>query len=151
MKRLLVAFGSGGLFSVGLAVSGMTQPQKVIAFLDFTGDWDPSLALVMGGALAVYVPAYILIRRRRRTPIFSRRFVVPVGEQIDARLVSGATLFGVGWGIAGFCPGPAIVSLAGLTPAALVFMPAMVVGALLVRWSLQRRAAIRGAGAESTL
>lgn len=149
MKRLLVAFGAGALFSVGLAVSGMTRPQKVIAFLDFTGDWDPSLALVMGAALAVYVPAYFSIRRWRRAPVLSRRFVVPVSETIDASLVAGAALFGVGWGIAGLCPGPAITSLAALSPAAIVFTPAMAAGAIIARWALQRRAAREAASAQS--
>lgn len=134
MKQLVVAFGSGVLFALGLAISGMTQPQKVVGFLDFTGAWDPSLALVMGGALAVYVPAYFLIRKRRARPVLAARFVVPPPRPIDARLLGGAALFGVGWGISGFCPGPAIVSVAGLAPAALTFLPAMLVGALFVRW-----------------
>jgi len=140
VRPLLSAFGAGALFAVGLGVSGMTQPQKVVAFLDFTGAWDPSLALVMGGALAVYIPAYLLIRRRRSRPLVTPHFELPRQRPVDAKLVGGAALFGVGWGIAGFCPGPAVVSLSGLAPAAVVFVPAMLVGALFTRWLLQRRA-----------
>ena len=132
-RRLGLAFGAGALFAVGLAVGGMTQPQKVVGFLDFTGAWDPSLGLVMGGALAVYLPAYFLIRRRLRRPILAPRFVVPARGRVDGRMIAGAAIFGVGWGISGFCPGPAVVSLAGLTPAAIVCVPAMVAGALLTR------------------
>lgn len=140
MKRLLFAFGSGALFSVGLALSGMTQPQKVVGFLDFTGAWDPSLALVMGAALAVYVPGYFVLRRLRSEPVLAPRFVVPRQQPIDARLVGGAALFGIGWGLAGFCPGPALTSLAAAAPAALAFVPAMLVGALVARWVTARRA-----------
>ena len=138
MKAALVSFASGVLFSIGLSVGGMTRPQKVVAFLDFTGAWDPSLALVMGGALAVYIPAYLLIRRRRARPIVEGRFAIPGQRPVDAKLVGGAALFGVGWAIAGFCPGPAIVSLAGVAPAALIFAPAMLVGAVLTRRVMQR-------------
>ncbi|MCB9593014.1 MAG: YeeE/YedE family protein [Sandaracinaceae bacterium] len=135
-----MAFGSGLLFSAGLAIGGMTLPQKVIAFLDFTHDWDPSLALVMGGALAVYAPGYWLLRRRRQTPRLAPRFVVPTARPIDGSMLLGASLFGIGWGIAGFCPGPAITSVAGLAPDALVFAPAMLLGALFARWLMRRRA-----------
>jgi len=142
-KRAVVAFGSGLLFSVGLVVGGMTLPQKVIAFLDFTHAWDPSLALVMGGALAVYMPGYFLLRRRTRRPRLASRFFVPAQRPIDGAMLGGAALFGVGWGIAGFCPGPAITSVAGLAPDALVFAPAMLVGALVAR-ALRRRTSRRG-------
>ncbi len=147
MKAALFSFASGVLFSIGLSVGGMTRPQKVIGFLDFSGAWDPSLALVMGGALAVYVPGYFLTRKRHARPIAAARFAVPAKRPIDARLVGGAALFGVGWGIAGFCPGPAIASLAGLAPAALLFAPAMLVGAVLTRWVLRRRAEATTQGA----
>ncbi len=140
-KPLLVAFGAGLLFAAGLALGGMTQPQKVIAFLDFTHGWDPSLALVMGGALAVYLPGYWLLRRRRPAPVLAETFVVPSRRPIDVTMIVGASLFGIGWGIAGFCPGPAITSVAGLAPDALYFVPAMLFGALFGRWILRRRSA----------
>ena len=118
MNRAL-AFGCGLLFALGLGLSGMTQPAKVTGFLDVTGAWDPSLAFVMAGALAVFAPAYWLSRRR----------AVAASERgLDARLVGGAALFGLGWGLSGFCPGPAIVSLGGASRAALVFVPAMLLG-----------------------
>jgi uncharacterized protein len=123
MKSALTAFGSGLLFGIGLLVSGMTDPHRVRAFLDFAGSWNPSLAGVMAGAIAVHGTALWLERRR---------LGVTLGPQapIDARLVAGAAVFGVGWGLAGYCPGPAIVSL-GLAPShAWVFTSTMVIGVL---------------------
>ena len=140
-KPLGVAFAAGLLFSAGLALGGMTQPQKVIGFLDFTHDWDPSLALVMGGALAVYLPGYWLLRRRRSAPVLVETFVVPSRRPVALTMIAGASLFGTGWGIAGFSPGPAITSVAGLAPGALYFVPAMLFGALFGRWILRRRSA----------
>lgn len=124
MKNL-VGFGCGLVFSVGLAVSGMTQPSKVIGFLDVGGAWDPSLALVMGGALAVLFLARLVTPRR---PLFEPAFPSLRKGSVDARLVAGAAIFGVGWGLSGFCPGPAIVSLGAGVHGALVFAAAMVVG-----------------------
>jgi uncharacterized protein len=124
VKTALTAFGSGLLFGVGLLVSGMTDPHRVRAFLDFAGSWNPSLAGVMAGAIAVHGTALWLERRR---------LGVTLGEQapVDARLVAGAAVFGVGWGLAGYCPGPAIVSL-GFAPGQVgVFFATMVVGVLL--------------------
>lgn len=124
MKNL-VAFGCGLLFSVGLAVAGMTQPTKVIGFLDVGGAWDPSLALVMGGALAVLFAARLVTPGR---PLLAPAYPSLMRRPIDARLVAGAALFGVGWGLSGFCPGPAIASLGAGVHGALVFAAAMVVG-----------------------
>lgn len=120
-----VAFLCGLVFSVGLAVSGMTLPSKVLGFLDVGGAWDPSLALVMGGALAVCFAARLVTPRR---PLFAAEFPSLPSSGIDARLVAGAALFGVGWGLIGFCPGPAVVALGAGVHGALVFAAAMVVG-----------------------
>lgn len=129
MSRISMV-ASGLLFGAGLALSGMTQPSKVMAFLDFTGDWDPSLAFVMMGAIAVHAVLYRLVRRRS-SPLFQTTFHVPTRRDVDPRLVAGAALFGLGWGLGGFCPGPGIVSAASLDPSALVFVAAMLGGMLL--------------------
>jgi len=127
MKSLLVSFVSGIVFALGLGISGMTRPIKVIGFLDFTGKWDASLAFVMIGAITVYSIAYRLVRRRT-APLFSAKFLIPDRKDIDRNLIFGAALFGAGWGLAGFCPGPAVTSLAsGAAPVAL-FVIAMVAG-----------------------
>lgn len=118
---------SGLLFGVGLVLSGMTQPSKVMGFLDVAGGWDPSLAFVMLGAIAVYAPAYRFITQRS-VPLYAQRFVSLVKSRLDAPLVLGAALFGVGWGLAGYCPGPAIVSLGSGAPRALVFGLGMLLG-----------------------
>lgn len=123
--QLAVSLASGAVFGVGLAVSGMTRPEKVRGFLDFLGRWDPSLAFVMGGAVLVHMAAFWLITKRR-SPVFAARFGIPTRRDIDARLVLGAALFGIGWGLGGFCPGPGITSLVGGAPSVLVFVLAMV-------------------------
>lgn len=123
----LVALVAGLLFGFGLSLSGMTDPLKVLGFLDLAGAWQPTLAFVMGGALLVTVPAFALIRRRG-APMFEKQFFLPTRRDLDARLLAGAAIFGIGWGIAGFCPGPAIASLASASPLILVFCVAMVAG-----------------------
>ena len=133
MKRALVAFLAGLLFGVGLLVSQMTNPAKVIGFLDITGRWDPSLAFVMVGAIAVYGAAYWISRARDARPIFAADFYLPVRNQIDGRLVAGAVIFGAGWGLSGFCPGPAVVSIAFGDPRVWVFVVAMLAGILVHR------------------
>lgn len=127
MKQSIAAFGAGLVFAIGLAVGGMTDPLKVISFLDFTGAWDPSLAFVMGGAIAVYAPLFRVLSRRQ-APVFDRTFHLPSRRDIDSRLVVGSTLFGIGWGLGGFCPGPALVSLMSFGKSALVFGAAMLAG-----------------------
>jgi uncharacterized membrane protein YedE/YeeE len=127
MARLF-AFASGLVFAVGLGIAGMTQPRKVLGFLDVFGAWDPSLALVMAGAIGVFVPALWWARGR-----FARRLHLPTRKDIDARLVIGAALFGVGWGLSGYCPGPALVSLCTLTVPALTFGICMLAGMRLHR------------------
>ncbi|NNL99785.1 MAG: YeeE/YedE family protein [Gammaproteobacteria bacterium] len=128
VARHLAAFGAGILFGVGLCVSQMVNPAKVLAFLDVAGAWDPSLAMVMAGALLVALPGFQLLLRRPR-PLAGERFRVPdPGARIDARLLAGATLFGMGWGLAGLCPGPALAAViaAGWQP--LLFVAAMLAG-----------------------
>ena len=126
MPALLV-FGAGMLFAVGLALSGMTQPQKVIGFLDVTGDWDPDLAFVMGGALLTYAPAFRWVTRRK-SPVFASLFRIPTRRDITPSLVVGASLFGIGWGLSGLCPGPALASITTGAPMILVFLGAMIAG-----------------------
>jgi uncharacterized membrane protein YedE/YeeE len=128
MIGLATVFLSGLLFAAGLGVSGMTLPQKVIGFLDFAGgDWDPSLGFVMVSSAGVFLLLHRLVLRRER-PVFDTEFHVPTRTDIDAPLVFGATLFGIGWGMVGLCPGPAVTALAsGQTPA-WIFFVAMIAG-----------------------
>jgi uncharacterized membrane protein YedE/YeeE len=133
MKRSVVAFLSGLVFSAGLCVSGMTRPSKVLGFLDVFGSWDPSLALVMLGAVSVSAIGF-RIARRRVGPVLGGEFSIPgPGRALEARMIAGAALFGVGWGLSGLCPGPAVVSLAGGQMGAFVFLVAMAVGMALSR------------------
>lgn len=139
---------AGLLFGLGLAVSQMVNPLKVLAFLDVFGHWDPSLALVMGGAIAVTMPGFWLLRRLDR-PALAPRFEWPTRRDLDRKLLAGAAIFGVGWGLAGYCPGPAIgaaaLSLRGtvfLEP--LVFVAAMAVGFFAWHWLTTRRSATDG-------
>lgn len=125
--RALGGLICGLVFGVGLVVSGMADPAKVLSFLDLFGAWDPSLALVMGGAVVVTFVGYRLVLRRKG-PMLLERFDLPETRLIDTRLMLGAALFGVGWGIGGLCPGPAIVALPLLAPGTLVFVPAMLIG-----------------------
>lgn len=145
MARMLVALFSGTLFGLGLAVSGMINPAKVIGFLDFAGDWDPTLAFVMGGALLVTIPAFWLILKRPY-PILEESFWMPTKSSLDGRLIGGAALFGVGWGLSGFCPGPAVAALApalasGLT-SVFAFVASMVAGMALYQWTFERPARV---------
>jgi uncharacterized membrane protein YedE/YeeE len=123
--RVLVAFASGLLFGIGLLVSGMTRPAKVIAFLDPLGAWDPSLAFVMAGAVGVYGLA---ARSRARAPLAAPLFSAPPVPRIDRPLLVGAALFGVGWGLSGYCPGPSLVSVVSCGAGVLVFVGSMLLG-----------------------
>ena len=123
----VVLFLGGALFAVGLAVSGMTQPQKVIGFLDFAGSWDPSLMFVMVGAIGVNL-VLLRLTLRRKAPVFAAAFQIPTRNDIDGRLLGGAALFGIGWGLAGFCPGPALTSLGTGSMKVVAFVGAMAVG-----------------------
>lgn len=130
MRPLLSAFAAGALFALGLGVAGMTLPSRVIGFLDVTGAWDPTLAFVMIGAIGTHL-SLLRIILRRTGPIFGVRFEIPTRRDLDGKLVAGAALFGIGWGLAGYCPGPALTSIVTLTPAALIVVAAMAAGMLL--------------------
>lgn len=131
MKRGLFAFFSGALFAIGLGISGMTQPAKVIGFLDIAGRWDASLAFVMVGAISVNLVALRLFLRNRRASLCGEPFRLPTRRDIDGRLVTGAALFGIGWGLGGYCPGPGLTSLATTSMGPLVFVLAMAAGMVL--------------------
>lgn len=137
MPRMIVALFAGTLFGVGLAVSGMMNPAKIVGFLDIAGDWDPTLAFVMGGALLITIPAFRVILERPR-PLLADGFALPTKSALDVRLLGGAALFGVGWGLSGFCPGPAVAALVtGLVPV-FAFVGAMVAGMVLYAWVFER-------------
>ena len=130
--KYLVSFGSGLLFAVGLVVGGMTQPAKVVGFLDFFGSWDPSLAFVMGGAVVVYAVVFRWVLKKKR-PWLAPKFRIPTRSDLTWQLVGGSALFGVGWGLAGYCPGPALTSVATVSTTALVFVASMTGGMLLYK------------------
>lgn len=134
MPQRFIEFLVGLLFGLGLLLSGMANPAKILGFLDLFGQWDPSLAFVMGGALLVSFFAYLLAKQRT-TSFFGDAMHLPKATQIDRRLVLGSLVFGAGWGLAGFCPGPALVSMASGETKALVFVAAMVVGMLIFGWA----------------
>lgn len=136
--QLLIAFVTGLVFGLGLIISGMTDPSKVIGFLDLAGNWDPSLAFVMAGAILVGLSGFRLARARTQA-FLGGPFRVPTARHIDRRLVLGSLVFGAGWGLAGYCPGPALASLASGGGKPLVFTIAMLVG--MVIFELQDRAA----------
>jgi hypothetical protein len=130
--RNAIALCAGLLFGLGICLSGLSQPRKVLGFLDLAGNWDPSLALVIAGAIAVAAPAFALARRRRND-WSGDPMQLPQRREIDAPLILGSAVFGVGWGLAGLCPGPALVGLGFLSPLALAFVAAMAVGVLAAR------------------
>lgn len=136
MMQPLVSLMAGLVFGLGLAIAEMTNPLKVLAFLDLAGDWDPSLAFVMGGAVTVTALAFRFILRRP-VPFYGERFHLPTLTQIDRKLLVGAALFGIGWGLAGYCPGPALATVLSGNSEVWWFVPAMLVGGALQRW--QRR------------
>ena len=147
--RLGLAFSAGLIFAAGLVLSGMTQPLKVLGFLDITaitkgpfpGLWDPTLAFVMGGAVCVTLLAFAWTPALTQTPVFANQFHPPALTQIDLPLVGGAALFGAGWGLAGYCPGPALAS-ALLSVDALIFTGSMLLGMLICKTFLSKRAKI---------
>jgi uncharacterized membrane protein YedE/YeeE len=146
----LAALAAGLLFALGLGLAGMTKPSKVIGFLDVTGEWDPSLMLVMVGAIGVYASA-VALAKRRSAPTFAPSFAWPTRSDMDARLFGGAALFGVGWGLSGFCPGPAIVSVASFRQETLAFFIVLAVSLVVTRRVLAKRGAPKssdGAAAE---
>ncbi|WP_294765945.1 YeeE/YedE family protein [uncultured Rhodoferax sp.] len=134
MQHRISEFALGLLFGLGLIVAGMTDPSKVIGFLDLAGAWDPSLAFVMGGAILVGLGAFALAKKRT-TSFLGGAMQLPTSTVIDRRLVLGSLLFGAGWGLAGFCPGPAIVSLGAGQSKAALFVLAMVAGMAIFEWA----------------
>ena len=127
MNHAIIAFITGVLFALGLGISGMTDPAKVIGFLDVTGAWNPSLTLVMGGGVLVYFVAFRRITRRS-APLFGGKFGIPSRRDLDPKLLAGSALFGIGWGLGGYCPGPALTSAATGAAAPLTFVAAMLLG-----------------------
>jgi uncharacterized protein len=138
--RAWIAFAAGLLFGLGLSLGGMTQPAVVLGFLDIFGAWDPRLVFVMAGAVLTTAIGYRLVLRRSR-PLLAERFQWPTSRRIDARLMGGVALFGIGWGIAGYCPGPALASLGAGAPALLVLVACMIAG-----WWLAARMLPRAGG-----
>jgi len=130
MNLAASAFGAGLLFGLGLWISGMARPEKVLNFLDLTGTWDASLLFVMGGAVAVTLLAFRFLLKK---PLLAEKFELPTRKDIDLPLVAGAVIFGIGWGIGGYCPGPGLTGLATLALDPLVFVAAMLAGGLLHR------------------
>jgi uncharacterized membrane protein YedE/YeeE len=143
-----VAFVVGVTFALGLGIGGMTQPARVLAFLDVAGGWDPTLAFVMLGAVAVYAAAFPIVMRRGR-PILGGAFALPSRRDVDGRLVGGARVFGIGWGLAGLCPGPGLTALASGEPRALLFVAAMTTG-IFVHRLIERASAAPAAPRAST-
>lgn len=143
MKNL-VSLLAGGLFGFGLALSQMTNPEKIINFLDFFGGtWDPTLALVLGGAVLVTLASFRFILRRER-PLLAPRFHLPTRHDIDGRLIGGAAIFGVGWGLAGLCPGPGVASIAQGAWRPVIFLMGVIAGMLVFRYAGARRSSTAG-------
>ena len=138
MKRNVFALVIGLIFGFGLCLSGMYQPAKVTGFLDLAGEWDPSLAFVMGGAVVVALPAFLLARRRSAAWI-GGAIDLPAAQTIDPPLVVGSAIFGIGWGLCGVCPAPGVVDLGFLSPGAAVFVASMAAGMLVYRAAAGRR------------
>lgn len=143
MPLVVVSFACGLIFGAGLLISGMTDTAKVLGFLDLFGAWDATLAFVMAGAVAVSSIGFALAKRRG-APAFSAQHLWPTRKDIDTPLVAGAVLFGIGWGLVGLCPGPALVNLAGLTWPVIVFVAAMAAGMIAQDlWSKQKTAPLK--------
>lgn len=146
MKQILAGLAVGLLFGSGLAIAGMTDPRVVVGFLDVAGAWNPTLVFVLVGAVVTTFIGYRLVLRRDR-PLWESSFHLPSATSVDARLLGGAGLFGVGWGLSGYCPGPALASATSLQPGTLTFLVAMLIGMTAVRYGrgmLRRRAVTAG-------
>ncbi|MCK3780727.1 YeeE/YedE family protein [Ensifer sesbaniae] len=144
--RLAATLVSGLVFGFGLSLSGMLDPARVRAFLDIAGNWNPSLAFVLGGAVSVSALGVLLTRRLKR-PLFDESFHLPDNQVIDRRLIVGSAIFGIGWGLVGLCPGPALASLSLGLPATMLFVAAMVAGMLIHDRLVARRSSRMGGGA----
>jgi uncharacterized membrane protein YedE/YeeE len=141
MMRLSIGLFAGSLFAAGLVIAQMTDPSRVLGFLDASGHWDPRLGLVMFGAIAVHAP-FVMWSRRRAKPILARSIHLPAQTRVDARLVIGAAVFGVGWGLAGYCPGPAIAS--ALTNQSALLLTLSMIGGMLIHDGLLSRRVVPG-------
>ncbi len=130
--KTLMGYIAGLLFGLGLGISGMTDPARVLGFLDIAGAWDPTLMFVLGGAVVTNFIGYRLVLKRA-APLFGERFHLPTRQDLDVRLLGGSALFGIGWGLSGYCPGPAFASLGGLTAPLVAMLLAMIVGWFLAR------------------
>jgi|TARA_A100001518_G_scaffold3994_1_gene4846 hypothetical protein len=130
--KTLVGYIAGLLFGLGLTISGMTDPERVLGFLDIAGAWDPTLMFVLGGAVITNFMGYRLVLRRPH-PVFGERFQLPTRQDLDIRLIGGASLFGIGWGLSGYCPGPAFASISGLSAPLFAMLVTMVMGWFLAR------------------
>lgn len=131
--RNFITLITGLIFGIGLIMSGMTNPAKVQNFLDFFGNWDPSLALVMGGAIFITMPGFWLVQKRK-SPFFEKLFHFPTKSDLDFRLLVGAAIFGIGWGLGGFCPGPAFVSISAGSKGTILFIVNMLIGMILAKF-----------------
>ena len=138
MKNALVSLICGFIFAIGLGISGMTQPAKVTAFLDFSGQWDPTLLFVMVGAILIYAVGYHWVVKKPK-PLLGGHFQIPSLRKVDRPLALGSAIFGAGWGLAGFCPGPALTSVASLQPQPLIFVSTMFLGMAFYEWTQRRR------------
>ncbi len=133
MKTLTTSLFCGFIFGLGLIISGMSNPARVLNFLDWSARWDATLAFVIGGAIVVAMPGFHWVRKRH-SPLFTDKFDIPSNRTIDSKLVLGASIFGIGWGIGGFCPGPGIVAAATLQEDVLLFVVSMLVGMMGQHW-----------------
>ena len=136
MRNLVTVF-TGLIFGIGLIMSGMTNPAKVQNFLDLFGTWDPSLALVMGGAILITMPGFWLAKKRQ-TPFFEDSFLIPQKTNLDFYLLTGSAIFGIGWGLGGFCPGPVIVSISNGSTGTILFVITMLIGMVLAKLLILR-------------
>ena len=136
MRNLVTVF-TGLIFGIGLIMSGMTNPAKVQNFLDIFGSWDPSLALVMGGAILITMPGFWLVKKRH-TPLFEDSFLVPQKTNLDFYLLTGSAIFGIGWGLGGFCPGPVVVSISNGSAGTILFVITMLIGMVLAKLLILR-------------
>lgn len=135
--KTIMGYIAGLIFGLGLAVSGMTDPARVLGFLDIAGAWDPTLAFVLGGAVITTFIGYRWVLKRRK-PLYSKAFQLPTRQDLDGKLIGGSALFGIGWGLSGYCPGPAFASIGGLTLPLAALLVAMIAG-----WFLARAIAAR--------
>jgi len=136
MRNLVTVF-TGLVFGIGLIMSGMTNPAKVQNFLDLFGTWDPSLALVMGGAILITMPGFWLVQKRQ-TPLFEDSFLIPQKTNLDFNLLTGSAIFGIGWGLGGFCPGPVVVSISNGSTGTILFVITMLIGMVLAKLLILR-------------